>query len=367
MILHFPPNWFAAVMGTGVIAVAAAGLPWHSPVLDALGIASWLAATVLMAAVLTGTALHWRTDRDAAAAHRRDPVTAHFYGALPMAVLTVGTSTLVAGRTVLGRSAALAVDLVCFSVGTVAGVIIAVVVPWQRLLRAEPGRPFAGWLMPVVTPTVSASAAAVLAAELRPGAGQSALLLIGAAMLVLALVLTAPVMIVVLRGLWRSGSGPIGLVPTWWIVLGPLGQSVTAVCLLERAGSGLVGRTGASLLRGLALSYAVPVWTAALAWIGCALALTAAAVRRGLPFGLSWWSFTFPVGTFVTGSAGLAAVEGSMIFAVSAGAGFAALLAIWSLVALRTWRGVTGGTLLRPPVPAGAPARVSVSGQSGHQ
>ena len=53
------------------------------------------------------------------------------------------------------------------------------------------------------------------------------------------------------------------MVPTLWIVLGPLGQSVTAAGGPDRD-------------------------------------------RGGQPFALTWWSFTFPVGTCVTGTIALA-------------------------------------------------------------
>ena len=52
--------------------------------------------------------------------------------------------------------------------------------------------------------------------------------------------------------------------------------------------------------------YGVPVWGFAALWAGLATALTLRTGRHQLPFGLTWWSFTFPVGTCVTGTSGLA-------------------------------------------------------------
>jgi tellurite resistance protein TehA-like permease len=48
------------------------------------------------------------------------------------------------------------------------------------------------------------------------------------------------------------------------------------------------------------------VWGFAALWAGQTIALTLRAGRHQLPFGLTWWSFTFPVGTCVTGTSGLA-------------------------------------------------------------
>ena len=41
------PNWFASVMGTGIVATAGAALPIHVPGLRPFSLAVWVAAAVL--------------------------------------------------------------------------------------------------------------------------------------------------------------------------------------------------------------------------------------------------------------------------------------------------------------------------------
>ena len=41
----------------------------------------------------------------------------------------------------------------------------------------------------------------------------------------------------------------------------------------------------------------VPTWGFAMMWLALAAAITVLTARRGLPFALTWWSFTLPVGT----------------------------------------------------------------------
>lgn len=69
-----------------------------------------------------------------------------------------------------------------------------------------------------------------------------------------------------------------------------------------------------------------------------------------MPFAMTWWSFTFPLGTYVTGSSALALTFGGAIFQVTAVAGFAVLVLAWGVVAVRTVRGVVTGELLRVPL-----------------
>lgn len=63
-------------------------------------------------------------------------------------------------------------------------------------------------------------------------------------------------------------------------------------------------------------------------------------------FAMTWWALTFPVGTCVTGAAGLAHHTGLTAFAWLAAALFLGLLTAWLLAATHTLRGLFTGTLL---------------------
>ena len=68
-----------------------------------------------------------------------------------------------------------------------------------------------------------------------------------------------------------------------------------------------------------------------------------------MPFALTWWSLTFPVGTFVTGTTQLAVHTGLPAFRVAAAIAYVGLLGTWLLVAVRTFRGGLRGGLFAPP------------------
>jgi tellurite resistance protein TehA-like permease len=138
-------------------------------------------------------------------------------------------------------------------------------------------------------------------------------------------------------------------VPTLWIVLGPLGQSITAAGLLGTNAALAVDPHLADGMGVFAILFGVPVWGFAVLWIALATALTVRTMRRGMPFALTWWSLTFPVGTFVTGTTQLAVHTGLPAFRVAAAIAYIGLLATWCLVAVRTVRGGWRGYLFAPP------------------
>lgn len=344
------PNWYASIMGTGIVANAAATLPLQFPGLRLVATAVWALAAALLVALTAAWGAHWVRHREAARGHLADPVMAQFYGAPPMALLTVGAGTLLLGQDVLGTELAVAVDWVLWSLGTAASLASAVTVPYLMFTRYQLSAEaaFPGWLMPVVPPMVAAATGALLVPHTPPGQGQLTLLLGCYAMFGLSLVASLVVITLVWWRLVQHKVGPARLVPTLWIVLGPLGQSITAANLLGGVAHLALPAPYATGFEVFGLVYGVPVWGFALLWAALAGLVTLRTVRQGLPFSLTWWSFTFPVGTVVTGTSALAARAHADFLAWAAVLFYLGLLAAWTTVATRTARGSLRGTLFLP-------------------
>ena len=84
---HLGPNWFASIMGTGIVANAAALLPVHVPGLRTFAVAVWVFAATMLVLLTAATGIHWLRFREHARRHHHDPAMAPFYGAPPMALL----------------------------------------------------------------------------------------------------------------------------------------------------------------------------------------------------------------------------------------------------------------------------------------
>src|ERR1700743_1601283 len=106
------PNWFASVMGTGIVAIAAATLPFRVPGLHVFALVVWVLAAAWLLTLSAAWAVHWTKHTDRAKAHADNTVMAQFWGAPAMALLTVGAGTLLVGRDWTGLAAAVGVDWV---------------------------------------------------------------------------------------------------------------------------------------------------------------------------------------------------------------------------------------------------------------
>jgi C4-dicarboxylate transporter/malic acid transport protein len=335
------PNWFASVMGTGIVANAAVTLPLQFTGLRAAATVVWAVASIALLGLTAAWAVHWLRHRRTALGHAANPVMAQFYGAPPMALLTVGAGTLLLGRDVLGEALAVDIDRTLWTLGTVAGLASAVAIPYLMFTRHDLATDsiFGGWLMPVVPPMVSAATGALLVPYAAAGQARLTLLLACYAMFGLSLIASMIVTTLVWYRLAMHKLGPAATVPTVWIVLGWLGQSITAASLLGGVAHLALPAPYATAFEAFALVYGLPVFGFALLWIALALALTIRTARAHLPFSLTWWSFTFPVGTVVTGTSALALHTGSVVLQTLAVAFYAGLVGAWATVATRTVRG----------------------------
>lgn len=355
------PNWFAAVMGTGIVAIGGATLPFHVVGLRAFAEAVWVIATALLVVLIVLVGGHWLLHPTVARGHARNPQMAHFYGAAPMALMTVGGGALVVGRDLIGERIAVDLDWVLWTAGTLGGLFTAVTIPFLMFTQhdVEPDAAFGGWLMPVVPPMVTAAMGALLLPHIAAGTGRQTMLYGCYAMFGLSLLASLNIIAMIWSRLVLYGTSGTARVPTLWIVLGPLGQSITAAGLLGTAAlHGSIDHDVAEDMRVFAILYGVPVWGFAVLWIALATALTVRTLRHGMPFALTWWSLTFPVGTFVTGTSQLAAHTHLPAFKVAAAIAYAGLLFTWLLVAVRTTRGSLRGNLLTLP-PSSTPIKAS--------
>ena len=206
------------------------------PGLHAFALAVWVLAAAFLVLLTAAWAVHWSRYPQRARAHAGNPVMAQFWGAPAMALMTVGTGTLLLGRQWIGLRAAVDADWALWGAGTALGLVTACWIPYLMMTRHEIAADgaFGGWLMPVVPPMVSAATGALLVPYAGGGQARLTLLLGCYAMFGVSLFASMIIIPLVWSRLVTHKTLPALLVPTCWIVLGPLGQSVTAAGNLAR-------------------------------------------------------------------------------------------------------------------------------------
>ncbi|WP_136795735.1 MULTISPECIES: TDT family transporter [Desulfosediminicola] len=345
------PNWFASVMGTGIIANAAASLPLLSEKLQVFALIVWCIAFTMLAGLMLATFVLLLQGLSVWRKHFRDPMMAQFYGAPPMAILTIAGGTILLGDTILGQEFALRVSWALWFLGTISGLGSAVIIPYRLFtkFRVRQDSAFGGWLMPVVPPMVSSAIGAMLVPHTPAGTIRETMFYLCFSMFGLSMVTAAIIISMIWSRLAHHGTSGTSRVPTLWIVLGPLGQSMTAAGILGTVADGAIPTHIAQGFELFAVLYSVPIFGFVILWTCMATLLTFRARRRQMRFALTYWAFTFPVGTCVTGIAQLAHHTDLPLFEWVSIFFYLCLLTAWAVAAFGTTRGMITGHLFRPP------------------
>lgn len=351
------PNWFASVMGTGIIANAAATLPVLSDKLQGFALIVWCLAFSMLIGLCSASCVILIHKQNVWKKHFRDPMMAQFYGAPPMAMLTVAGGTLLLGDTVMSQEAVLNITWSLWFIGTIAGLCSAVIIPYRlfTIFKVRPDSAFGGWLMPVVPPMVSAAIGAMLVPYVPEGPLRETMFYLCFSMFGLSLVTALIIISMIWSRLAHHGTSGTSRVPTLWIVLGPLGQSMTAAGILATVAAGAVPAHIAQAFEVFAVLYGVPVFGFVFLWTCMATLLTVRAHHRQMKFALTYWAFTFPVGTCVTGIAQLAHHTDLPLFKWASIVYYMGLLAAWVVAAFGTTKGMVTGHLFKPPPSSGQP------------
>jgi tellurite resistance protein TehA-like permease len=289
--------------------------------------------------------------------HFRDPMMAQFYGAPPMAALTVAGGAILVGHDLIGRDLALGIAWSLWFIGTIAGLSSAVVIPYRlfTIFKVRSDSAFGGWLMPVVPPMVSAAVGGMLVPYAPEGVLRETLFYLCFAQFGLSLLAALIIISMIWSRLAHHGTSGTSRVPTLWIVLGPLGQSMTAAGILGTVAMGAVPAKIAFGFELFAVLYSAPIFGFVFLWTCFAILLTLRARQRQMKFALTYWAFTFPVGTCVTGTAQLAHHTGLPLFAWTSILFYIGLLAAWAVAAFGTTKGMITGHLFRPPSASTSP------------
>lgn len=329
----FAPGWFAAVMGTGVLALTTHGLAQRWPVLALPAAALHWFNSVLFLVLALPWLTRWLRFRPAAMQTLMHPVQANFYPTFSIALLVLAAQWLT-------FTPCLEVAMVLWWLGVVVHFIFSFAVLFfmfrGEYVVAEHVTPaqFIPAVGLVVMPLAGGPLLAHMDGPLREwvltlnviGLGAGSMMYLG----LLSLTLYR-------KYLHKPAQGI--LTPTVWIHLAPIG--VIPVSLLNVA-----EQLPFPALRELAIGVMLMFWGFGVWWLVMASLLTLSARAAGqLPFALSWWGFTFPIGAFVAESLRLSKVlNWSSTFAIGVVA-WLLLWAFWLRTLYRTARGVASGTI----------------------
>ena len=348
VVRGFHPGWFGAVMGTGIVGVAAYLDPGGSHALlrpaHAVGVAivavAWLLAVAIALPYLARLVRH----PDASGADLRHPLVGGLYATFPAALLVLAVATATVGGSVLPAHAVVAVVAVLAALGSVLAIAIAIGFTYLlfsgETLATESAN--GGWFIPPVVAIIVPLGLAPLLPHVGAATGRL-LLLVAYGALGIGFFLYLLVAAVLFARLVFHPLPPAPLAPSLWIGLGPIGVGSLALLRLAAAGAPFWGADAAAVRR-VSLLAAAALWGFGLWWLATASLLLGRYLRRErLPYGVGLWAFTFPLGAYTVATLQLARAWPTGALEWVGAALFVALVGFWLSVGARTLGAIRSG------------------------
>lgn len=345
VVRNFAPSWFAAVMGTGVVSITSFHYGETYPLLRTFGIWVHGLNLVLFALLVVPWTLRWFMERHAALAALRHPVMGPFYATFAIALMVLAGECLL-----YGHSLPLAATL--WGLGVISGLLFSFVAFWLQFHGEQTNLDHVtpGMFIPPVGLVVVPLAGTVLLPQ-APEGWRELMLVTNVASLGAGGFLWLGLLALTVHRFILGKRMPGMLLPTVWINLGPIG-------VMSLGAIGLAQVLPLSGVRETFPVLAFLLWGFGLWWFVMALVITLAYWWRGeLPFSLTWWGFTFPLGAYAAASHRLGTLFGLNSIWVIGFAAYVVLLILWTVAFLGSLRGVFNGKLFAdPPPPSPSPS-----------
>ena len=358
VIRQFTPNWFAATMGTGVLALALAQLPVAMPALRAFAEALWLFNIALFLLFTALYAARWLLFFDEARRIFGHSTVSMFFGTIPMGLATIINGFLVFGLPRWGDGVIHLAEVLWW-LDVAMSLACGVLIPYMMFTRQEHSidQMTAVWLLPVVAAEVAAASGGLLAPHLPDAHSQLVVLVTSYVLWAFSLPVAFSILTILLLRMALHKLPHENMAASSWLALGPIGTGALGMLVLGGdaplifAANGLPGV--GEIAAGLGLVAGITLWGLGLWWMLMALLITVRYLRAGIPFNLGWWGFTFPLGVYSLATLRLASTLNLTFFSVS-GCVLVALLAVmWLIVGKRTVLGAWRGELFVSPCIAG--------------
>ena len=127
------------------------------------------------------------------------------------------------------------------------------------------------------------------------------------------------------------------MAPTIWINLGPIGAGTVAIIKL-------VGACNFVTSKDAFYTFGLIFWGFGIWWVIMAIFLTLHYIKKlKLPYAMSWWAFTFPLGAYVSGNHAIATIFKMKILDLTGFVLYWLLLFLWGITLIKTiiavWKG----------------------------
>ena len=287
IIKNFVPSWFAAVMGTGILAVDSLLYSAYLPILKDVAVALFYFNVLLFFIFLIPWVLRWIMFKDNALADLKHPVLSAFYPTIAVGCLVLGADFINIGHDMFWGE-------IFWTFGAIGMFLFSLIVPFYMFksesIKLEHVNP--GWYIPPVGLIVIPIAGSLIMPHLT-GVWHELVVIINYFGWGAGFFLYLALLAVVIYRFILHHPLPSAMAPTVWINLGPIGAGIVALI-------NMVNNSPFITIKEPFYIFSLIFWGFGLWWSLMAIIMTLYYVKKlKLPYAMSWWAFIFPLGVYI--------------------------------------------------------------------
>ena len=335
IVKNFTPSWFASVMGTGILAMTSLFYSKYLPVLKNLAYILFYFNILLFSVLLVPWILRWIFFKKEAINDLEHPILSNFYATIAIAMLVLAADFIVIGKN-------MEIGEVFWFIGTLFTIFFGILTPYLMFkgehVRLEHINP--AWFIPPVGLIVIPIAGSLIIPHLS-GTLQEFIIFLnyfgwGAGFFIYLSLLAVCMYRFILHH-----PLPNTLAPTIWINLGPIGAGTVALINLIKNSSFIT-------MPEPFFTFGFLFWGFGIWWFMMAVILTLHYIKKlELPYAMSWWAFTFPLGAYVAATHSVSTIFSIDLIDFIGFGLYWLLMFFWIVTLVKTSINVYHGTLFK--------------------
>ncbi len=332
IIKNFAPSWFASVMGTGILALTTNFYKIYIPIFGLLARILFYFNILLFILLLIPWMLRLIIFPQNAKSDLLNPVTSNFYPTISVGMLVLSADfIMINGNLFWGQ--------ILWYAGTITTIFFAILIPFivftgthVKIDHINPA-----WFIPPVALIVIPIPGSYLI-NYYSGILKEIIILINYFGWGAGFFLYIALLAITFYRFTLHHPLPNVMAPTIWINLGPIGAGTVALVKLVKV-CGFISSKDVFYTFGL-IFWGFGIW-----WILMAIILTIHYIKNlKLPYAMSWWAFTFPLGAYVSGNHALSSIFNMKLIDYIGFALYWLLLFLWLITLIKTIKSVFSGS-----------------------
>ena len=335
IIKNFAPSWFASVMGTGILAVTSLFYSNYLSFLKDVALILFYFNIILFFALLIPWILRWILFKKEALADLEHPIVSNFYATIAIGMLVLATDFIVIGKNII-------VGEIIWFIGAFSTIFFGSLTSYLMFrgehVKLDHINP--AWFIPPVGLIVIPIAGGLLIPHFS-GLMQEFVIFLNYIGWGAGFFIYLSLLAICMYRFILHHPIPNTLAPTIWINLGPIGAGTAALI-------NLVNNSSFIILKDPFFVFSLIFWGFGIWWVIMAIMMTIHYIKTlKLPYAISWWAFTFPLGAYVAASHSVSIIFGIRLIDYIGFGLYWLLMIFWIVTLAKTFIYTYHGTLFR--------------------